>query len=162
VLSANVTDRSNIRLNQVAVSSTPGVAQLNDLGLVFSGRNSLHRAKVNQSEMNLDRQSAYEIQTTTIDQYCQDTGMTPDVLKIDAESAEFEILQGADHLISEKKPVITLEVGDAGIEGVPTSRELIEYLISQGYKAYEFSPDGISEHKLRDRYEWDNLLFQEA
>ena len=162
VLSTNVKNRSNVQINQVAVSSEHGVAQFNDLGLVFSGRNSLHRAKVNQSDMDLNRQFAYEIQTTTIDKYCQETGQTPDVLKIDAESSEFEILQGASGLISEKKPVITLEVGDDGIEGVPTSRELVEYLIDQGYKAFEFNAASISKHKLRDRYDWDNLLFLEA
>ena len=159
VLQSNVANNSNIWVNQIAISSRQGTAQFSDLGLVYSGRNSLHRAKMDQATLDRTQRTAYEVQTTTIDDYCDDIGQIPDVIKIDAESAEFEILQGMSQLISNRRPAITLEVGDAGIEGIPTSLELVRYLMEQGYKAYEFNSDGISEHALRERYDWDNLLF---
>ena len=55
------------------------------------------------------------------------------------------------------KPVITVEVGDFGIKGIKTSKELIEYVIKYEYEPYVF--DGkLVKHNLQDRYSYQNII----
>ncbi len=55
----------------------------------------------------------------------------PDILKIDAEGAELEILQGARELILRKHPIIFCEVSSE------TSSAVTELLLSYGYALYD-------------------------
>ena len=61
--------------------------------------------------------------------------VTPDFVKIDAESAEYEIFQRMDETLDRCRPMISIEVGDMDIEGVLPSRDLVVYLIKKGYNA---------------------------
>ena len=45
------------------------------------------------------------------------------------------------------------------IEGVPPSKELIEFMTERSYQAYEFGDNGFVQHEVRDRYEYGNILF---
>jgi FkbM family methyltransferase len=129
ILKLNTNSQPNIKINQMAMSSSNGIACFNDLGLMYSGRNSLYQRKTvpNFERMKL---KTYEVQTLTIDGYCKEMGISPDFVKIDAESAELEILQGMSNVMVEKRPVITLEVGDTGIEGLPLSRDVVTFMIN--------------------------------
>ena len=40
------------------------------------------------------------VETTSLDQFCADRGLTPDVLKIDVEGAELEVLRGARQILA--------------------------------------------------------------
>jgi hypothetical protein len=61
--------------------------------------------------------------------------------------------------VGQFKPMISIEVGDMDIEGVILCRDLVMYLVNKGYHALEFSGGGIVGHQIRDRYEYDNILF---
>lgn len=82
-----------------------------------------------------------------------------DFIKIDAESAEFEVLQGMNNIIAEMKPIITIEVGDAGIPEIRNSKDVVAWLLNKGYEAYEYSGKDIVRHKITDSYVYDNILF---
>ena len=95
----------------------------------------------------------------SIDDYVARNNLSPRFVKIDAESAEFDILRGMEQTLKELRPMISIEVGDMDIEGVIQCRDLVMYLISKGYHPYEFSVDGIVRHQLKERYDYDNILF---
>ena len=99
------------------------------------------------------------VRTTTIDRHTEETGVPPDFVKIDAESAEFAILQGMEKTIAAKRPIITVEVGDLDLEGVVPSKRLVQHLRDSGYRAMEYHEGSIREHQARDRYEYNNILF---
>ena len=72
--------------------------------------------------------------TTTIDNYCSDYGINPNVIKIDAEGYELKILVGGFETIAKHKPVLILEVNESALIAHGTSRaELFEYLDKIGY-----------------------------
>ena len=162
LLRANTKGRSNVRLNRMAVYSKSGAVTLNDYGPRFAGCNSLYGTRLNHRAISHLRPINYEVETISLDEYIFANGISPNLIKIDAESAEYEILLGLKKTLNEIKPAISIEVGDMGVEGIPTSRDLILYLRDTGYQAYEFDGERISRHRMRDHYGHENLLFLPA
>lgn len=61
-------------------------------------------------------------------------------VKIDVEGAEFEVLQGADKLLREERPVIVLEADDAlQARHSSSCSRIAEYLIERGYRIENLS-----------------------
>ena len=58
-----------------------------------------------RSEAELIRKTT--IQTTTLDIYCQDTGLWPEFLSMDIQGAEYEVLKGGSRAISRLLAIIT-------------------------------------------------------
>lgn len=85
--------------------------------------------------------------------------LTPDFVKIDTESSEFDILKGMEQTLQQFRPMISIEVGEMDIEGVIPCKDLVMYLVNKGYDAFEFNGGRIVKHQLRERYEYDNILF---
>jgi Methyltransferase FkbM domain len=69
------------------------------------------------------------VKATSLDAYIIERGIRVDFLKIDVESSEWDVLQGAQHVLTKIRPVVSLEVGDFGINGVVPSRDLVRYLL---------------------------------
>ena len=82
-----------------------------------------------------------------------------DLIKIDAESSEMEVLKGMSKTLEKHSPALILEVGDFQIEGVPTTNEIIRYLLNLGYAVFGVRNGEISPHVVQDNYEYGNLLF---
>jgi FkbM family methyltransferase len=159
VLRSNAGHIGNVHLNQTAVASVVGTATLHDFGAAHSGYNSMYRARMTENELSRKKITQFQAPTISIDEYVEQKKLTPNFVKIDAESAEFDILKGMEQTINRCRPIISVEVGDMDIEGVISCRELVLYLLEKGYWAYEFDGNGIAKHQPKDRYEYDNILF---
>jgi len=159
ILKSNAGSSQNIHLNPIAVASKTGTATLNDFGSACSGYNSMYQARMTEDKLTRVKITQFEARTISIDEYVTQQDITPNFVKIDAESAEFEILKGMKETISRCRPIISVEVGDMDIEGVISCRELVLYLIDKGYSAHEFDGTGVATHQPKDRYEYDNILF---
>ena len=57
------------------------------------------------------------------------------------------------------QPMVTLEVGDVSPDAPVMSRALVEHMLARGYQAFEYAQDTIVAHRLRDTYDYDNILF---
>jgi len=101
-----------------------------------------------------------QVETTTLDQFRDAFGGKIDLVKIDAESAEKEILLGARRLIEIDRPLITLEMGD--MDGRRCSRELVDLLAALDYKPWEIVSDRFALHQPLAEYGYDNLIFAPA
>ena len=130
--------------------------EFNDLGLVFSAYNSFSKPRLTNPNIHVRKN---RIKSIKLDTYFANN--YPDFVKIDAESAELEILKGMEKIIESRCPIITLEVGDIMNNELPKSRIIIEYLLDRNYDCFEFNNGGILKHTLRDSYDYDNLLFLE-
>lgn len=159
VLRSNTELNHNVYPNRVAVAAGPGIVTLNDYGPAFSGYNSMYRARMSESALNRVKSTKVQATAISLDEYVARERVTPNFIKIDAESAEYEILKGMEETLNRCWPMISIEVGDHNIEGVPASRDLVLYLNNKRYHAYEFSGGGIVRHQLREEYEYDNILF---
>jgi hypothetical protein len=85
--------------------------------------------------------------------------MIPTVVKIDAESAELEILKGMVQTLSSSQPIVSVEVGDFDLAGVPKSREVVEFVLQYGYVAFEYKTGKFVNHQLSAHYNYSNILF---
>lgn len=78
-------------------------------------------------------------------------------MKIDVENGEFETLRGALQTIRSERPHIVLEVGDIGARTTGT-RDSLDLLIDEGYRAFELNDWDLRPHELRAVYSHQNLL----
>lgn len=51
------------------------------------------------------------------------------------------------------------EVGNMDILGVEASEDIVLHLLGKGYEAYEFDDGRIVKHNLRERYEYESLIY---
>jgi FkbM family methyltransferase len=72
----------------------------------------------------------------TIDSILSEAGVgSVDVVKIDAESSEQHVVSGMSATLSKHRPVVLIELGDAGTE-VGHSQAVYDAVIKHGYRAY--------------------------
>ena len=158
LLRVNAGSKSNVHLNRVAVSSTPGIATMNDYGPRFSAFNSMYGAKL-PKQAGPVTPTRFQAQTITIDEYVAQEHLTPNFVKIDAESADYEILQGMQETLKQCRPLLSVEVGDLDIPGAPPSKDIVRFLAERGYQPYEYVGGSIVKHEPKERYEYDDMLF---
>lgn len=159
VLKTNVLNKDNVILNNCAVFSKRKTILINDYGIKYSAFNSIYGARLPQYITSKIKLQKYEIKTISIDEYVESKGVRPDFIKIDAESSEYEILLGMEETITKFQPMISIEVGDIGVNDVPRSNDLIDFLINRGYQPYEFRADKIYKHEIKNAFNYTNILF---
>ncbi len=157
LLKMNLADYANVVLNPVAVWSQRQVLTMQDYGIQWAGLNSFTQPRIRRGQVR--PATEFEVEAVSIDDYVTDRGIVPDWVKIDAESAEFEILQGMQTTLQTMRPLVVLEVGDLGVEGVSESVALINELIAVGYWPYQWRAGSFERHTVQSRYESENLLF---
>lgn len=158
ILKLNAGEKPNVRLNQVAVAAYQGTATLNDYGPSFSAFNSMFNANLPQGSGRV-RPTQVRVDTISIEEYVAERGLTPDFVKIDAENADFEILQGMESTIAKHHPTLSVEVGDMDIPGVPPSKDIVRFLQDRDYAPYEHVDGEFVAHEPRERYEHGDLYF---
>lgn len=158
ILRSNTAGRENVFLNGCAAFCECTVLPFHDYGPTYSAYNSFRKARFGGLIRGPDPVTI-EVQTTTVDEYVDRMQAAPDFVKIDAESTEMEVLKGMQETLAERRPVVSLEVGDMDVPGAPRSRETISFLLERGYRAYEYRDGRIVPHQLRERYTYDDILF---
>jgi FkbM family methyltransferase len=162
LLSANTSGLGNVRLEQLAVFSEPGTTRIRDFGARDAALNTLRsQARVPAAHQPKDSQE-YDIACVTLDDYFAGADRQPDFVKIDAESVELEVLQGMSRLLKERNLVLSVEMGDYGVEGSTASAACIRHLAEHGYRCFEYADGALVPHTARDSYEYDNLYFKKA
>ncbi len=133
---------------------------INDYGIKYSAYNSIYNARLSRDILPKLRVKKYEVESMSVDDYVEDSGTIPHFIKIDAESSEHEIIIGMDKTINKFHPIISIEVGDIGLNGITTSKDLINLLANKGYQPYEFMNGKIGQYTHKDEpYKYDNILF---
>jgi FkbM family methyltransferase len=154
ILKENTNTPNGIQLN-IALYSKQGKMSLNDYGYRYMSLNSVKDARLDTKIKGLK----IDVIIDTLDNVVEKFNLKPDVIKIDAESAELEILKGAIKTISNYKPIFFIEVGDFESIDSNSSIKIIDYLASFNYLAYEYT-DKFSIHQKRsDSYPSMSLFF---
>lgn len=76
--------------------------------------------------------SAAFVRTVTLDTYCHENSIEPNVIKMDIEGAEYLALKGFEQYISRKHPPLVLEVANTGSDAHA-------WLCDKGYSAINLS-----------------------
>lgn len=153
---ANVSRFAQVTVHPFAVWSARQTLTFRDYGPRWLAYNSFTRARLE----TIGEGTPFPVETTTLDA-CRESLQQPVALmKIDAESAEQEILRGAERLLATDRPILSLEVGDA--PSVVASRDLIAWLAARNYRVWQWRLDGFQPHSVQDHYAYDNLIFAPA
>lgn len=120
-----------LTVHQVAVSDHAGTAALH-LSPVSDASNSLvegFRATENRIDVRI----------VTIDDTVEKTGDHPDIIKIDVETHERAVLDGARSTIERDRPALIIEV--LRRKGHDHGDEISEFFDGLGYRCFELSAD---------------------
>ncbi|MBI4660983.1 MAG: FkbM family methyltransferase [Verrucomicrobia bacterium] len=149
------TDRfPQIQVHPFAVWSSIGTLRFQDFGLQWMAFNSFGKPKLGAEPV---KPNEIEVQTTTLDRFRESLDRPVALVKIDAESAEREIVAGGTSLLKTDRPIVTVEVGDS--DGSGSSRALVGDLVALEYVPWEFRTGRFLRHELRAEYTYDNLIF---
>jgi len=78
-----------------------------------------------------------QIETVSVDQMIEENLPPPDFIKIDVEGLEFDVLRGAEILLREKRPLLSMELHPSLLHHRKTSALAIaQYLQNIGYVCY--------------------------
>lgn len=155
-IAARNTERfSNVTVYPNAMWSHQETMTFHDYGLAYMAFNSVTSARLDHEVLSV---SEHQVEAISLDEFREQLASRIDIIKIDAETAEEQILQGARNLLKTDQPIVTLEVGDEGTES-GRSRNLIETLALMDYEAWEFIEGSFRRHSPRKVYNYDNLIF---
>lgn len=77
------------------------------------------------------------IQTITLDTFCKEVGVRPNLVKIDVEGAELLVLRGAGRLLGESYPTIILAVHPYWLPTGQSPAQIAELLSANGYTVFD-------------------------
>lgn len=156
LLKQNTTNLKNVTLNNNAVSNTNERIVFKDYGPGYGAFNTLREDGA--SVLKTKPKDVF-VQTIILDEYCIEKNIRPDFIKLDAEGFEFAILNGMVKILTEDKPLVTLEVA-GGEDWSDNCRKSMNFLMDKDYLPYEMNIDGtIAPHTIQENYEYDNILF---
>jgi FkbM family methyltransferase len=157
ILKENAKTRPNIRVNNLAVFSKRTDMEFKDYELRYSAFNTY----ATQSKLKVNGRASYKnvrVNAIPLDDYVLDNRISPDFIKIDAESAEWEILKGMEKTIEKFKPIISMEVGES-VSGAVSSHDCILHLVKKGYTPFCYENGILKPQKIKSEYSYDNILF---
>lgn len=159
ILKENTEKLTNVTITNQAVSAEAKTLTFADYGPGYGAFNSAHEAGATGIART---PTMVEVGSVSLDAFCAERSITPDIIKIDAEGFEPEVLRGSVSLLTSTataRPIVSIEVA-GGETWAENSREAFTLLADYGYQPFEMSEDGhISPHTYHDSYTYDNLLF---
>jgi len=135
-----------------AAGSTSGRLVFKDFGLAGSA----FATSGAEPSSGLQLAGMVEVEVRTVDSVVEELALASlRLIKIDAENAEFAVVQGALTTIRRLRPAIILEAGDS-LEG--STRRVVDTLLTEGYRPFEFHDWTIRPHTVVSSYGYLNLL----
>ncbi len=157
-LRENVSKKGNITVNNFALMDKKTTIPFFDYGPKYSAFNSF-KSRTGEEMAFLPKPEVVKVKTISLDDYCKEKNITPNIVKIDAEGAEHLILGSMVRILTDMKPIVTIEVA-GGQEWEQNCTDSINQLKSYGYVGYEVNIDGyLKKHLYKDSYVYDNLVF---
>ncbi|PKO33490.1 MAG: FkbM family methyltransferase [Betaproteobacteria bacterium HGW-Betaproteobacteria-7] len=132
---------NNIAAHQLALSNQEKTVEFFHTPSC-SGATSLALAGQPTTVAPLEKVSAI---STTLDTFCAQHGLAPQLIKCDVEGAELMVIQGGERTISVHKPVILVELLRKWSEKFGYHpNDVIALLGKHGYRAFKLRADGLA------------------
>lgn len=158
VLSSNLTTRLNCRAVNKAAWSENSRIQIQDFGIASGAYNSVFSPR-NGSLRTSNNAITHNIDATTLDEIMRENGHKPDFIKIDTESAEQQVIEGANQILNTCRPIISMELGEMGVSAAMSSSDLVDLICSFDYTPLEVKDADLILHQPMQTYRFTNLLF---
>lgn len=151
---------TNAHVHRKALWNEETELEFKDFGPALSAYNSLFGLRIGGEEDRVP-EAVHVVTATTLDAFCDAFDVKPDIIKLDVESAEFQVLQGGHRTLTSARPVIAVEVGDfaGNLGSSPGSSSILEHLMSYSYEMFENGPRGLTPHVVKtDAYSYSNII----
>ncbi len=116
--------KRNILINSLNNISLVNLALFSKSGTIRMFVSSADTASGDWSISRDSNKDGIEVQTISLDQFCETNHVLPDFLKIDVEGAEYDVLLGGRETIGRSQPTMLIELhhfdGDLAANPVPT------------------------------------------
>jgi len=160
-LSKNIVNQGNenIKIFNLAAFNSKTEMEFNDYGIINSAFNSFF---ANRGDNKLAGERI-KVNTIVLDDFLSEnySDRKISMIKLDAESSEFQIITGLKNTINTHHPKIILEIGDHSISGIKSSHELVELIESFGYEGFELNKSNfqIVPFTIGKKESYRNILF---
>ncbi len=155
VLQKNVDTLPQVVTQQIALSDKAGTVLFFDYGHRHGVFNSTQAQPL---AFLKDKGQQIEVETDTLDAWCQKTNTKPSLLKLDTEGTEAGILREGKQTLSSCAPIILLEVG-GGEAWAQNTKECLDILTAYHYRFFELAADGtLVPHTRQETYSYQNLV----
>jgi FkbM family methyltransferase len=155
VLKGNMTKHTKFRnysMYNVAAFDENTDLTFFDYGVTNSAYNSLIGARQETMEQS---KLSIQVKAVRMDSLLMQEGVTRlDLIKIDAESAELNVLRGLTGMLNRYSPKIILEIGDTRLS---KTLDLIDFMKQHGYSPHEMHNYDIRPHVVKSSYDAMNL-----
>ena len=159
ILTENTKALTNVTIMNEAISEAEQTLTFADYGPGYGAYNSANKSGAPDTTRT---PATLTVQSRSLDSFCREKNIQPDIIKIDSEGYEREVLLGSKGILTNtthKRPLVSIEVA-GGATWAENSHDAFDLLTSYGYTPYEIHTDGlIAPHTFKDTYTYDNLLF---
>lgn len=169
MLNKNQTKHSNIKCNNLAVSDEDMELTFYEFPNLYSEYNSLDIDQFKDEAWFLDHSpKEIKIKSVILDQYLSSEGLSPAVIKIDVEGAEYKVISGLQQFVANHSPIIVLEyLSDA--RGNEEHKKAETLLRALDYRTYMIDADGgligvdsVADYLRREEVDSDNVVFKKG
>lgn len=103
----------------------------------LSTRNSLTIAAPDTPYVAPERKSQLEVPSLTLDRFCAESQIVPDLIKVDVEGAELLVLQGAERLLEALHPALIVAVHPYWLPLSQNVEQIFDLLKRHNYEVRE-------------------------
>jgi FkbM family methyltransferase len=100
----------------------------------LSSRNSLTIGRPGLPFLDNVEKVTTEVSTIKLDSFCDASGMTPDVIKIDVEGSEGMVLRGAGNILRRFGPALVISTHPYWLPASESAGDLFDFLAGYGYR----------------------------
>jgi len=136
-----IDNKLDVQLIEKGVSNECGTKVFYDVKGDHQSSASLSDQKLKYFEGFKGEINEYRIETIRLDTFINNTGIIPDLIKIDVELHEPEVIEGMGELLFKHKPTLIIEVLTE-----PVAKKLNKLFDKSSYRFYEL--DEINEPKI--------------
>lgn len=140
---------SNVVVEPLCVSDAKGTVVLSGSPL-GSPRSSIIRY-----QKNLRNVQSLQVGSVSLDDFCEEAGIAPNGIKIDAEGAEWLIIKGMKQIVSRYKPWVFVEIHGRILDELSLNA-MLDFFRKEAKKII-FMEDPDTGHKAGDPVEWSEV-----
>ncbi len=148
---------NNVFAHDLALWHENTVLSIGDYGHQFSAYNGVRAARI-YSNGAMKRQEV-SVPATSIDSFVETTCTAPSFIKLDVESAEYEVIKGMNSVIASNRPTIAFEIGDFEESNLYSSYQVMQLLAEASYELFHLKNCRLSQLCLQNtHYDYANVV----
>ncbi len=148
----------NVFTHTLALWNESSVVPFRDLGHALSAYNSITAPRL-PAHVKVPEGSMHQLPATSLDSFVEHSAIKPALVKLDVESAEYQVITGMKKVLAKYQPIVVLEIGDFENTKAVSSYQTMQLLADASYCLYFIANCRLTPLQLESRrYDFGNIL----